>query len=176
MPTDDSPTTPAAAEISLWNGHPSQWVHFWYYLFCIILVIACVVGAVFTAGLAAIGLIVPAIMWICRWWITKCTTYELTTQRLRMGSGILNRQLEDLELYRVKDYSMEQPFFLRVMNLGNLTLVTSDASTPTVVVKAIPDVADVREKLRTAVQQERDRKRVRELDVDSMGDGGAALS
>lgn len=175
MPTDDSPITPPAAETSLWTGHTSQWVHFWYYFFCIVLAIACAVGAVFTAGLAAIGIIIPAIMWISRWWITKTTVYELTTQRLRIGSGILSRKLEELELYRVKDYSMDQPFFLRVVNLGNLTLVTSDATTPTVIIKAIPNVADVREKLRSAVQHERDRKRVRELDVDNMGDGEAHL-
>jgi hypothetical protein len=42
--------------------------------------------------------------------------------------------------------------------------------------KAIPDVENVREKLRTAVQNERDRKRVRELDVDSHEDGVTALS
>jgi hypothetical protein len=45
-----------------------------------------------------------------------------------------------------------------------------------VAIKAIADVENVREKLRGAVQSERDRKRVRELDVDSNDDGGATLS
>ena len=62
---------------------------------------------------------------------------------------------------------MDQPLFLRLVGLGNLTLVTSDASTPTVAIRAIANVEEVREKLRTAVQNERDRKRVREMDVDS---------
>jgi uncharacterized membrane protein YdbT with pleckstrin-like domain len=105
-------------------------------------------------------------MWIARWWVTRTTVYELTTQRLRKSSGILNRKVDELELFRVKDYAMEQPFLLRLLGLGNLTLVTSDASTPTVAIKAIADVEEVREKLRHAVQAERDRKRVRELDVD----------
>jgi hypothetical protein len=82
----------------------------------------------------------------------------------------LNRKLDELELFRVKDYSMNQPLFLRLVKLGNLTLVTSDASSPTVAIRAIPDVETVREKLRSAVQSERDRKRVRELDVDGNGD------
>jgi uncharacterized membrane protein YdbT with pleckstrin-like domain len=105
-------------------------------------------------------------MWVVRWWVTKCTSYELTTQRLKISSGVLNRKLDELELFRVKDYAMDQPLFLRILGLGNLTLVTSDASSPQVAIKAIPKVEDVREKLRTAVQAERDRKRVRELDVD----------
>jgi uncharacterized membrane protein YdbT with pleckstrin-like domain len=167
MPAD--PST-APSEISLWKGHTSQWVHFWYYLFCVLLVIAALVGMPFTAGLSAIGLVVPFGMWLVRWWMTKTTAYELTTQRLKITSGILNRKLDELELFRVKDYSMNQPLFLRLVKLGNLTLVTSDASSPTVAIRAIPDVETVREKLRSAVQSERDRKRVRELDVDGNGD------
>ncbi len=100
------------------------------------------------------------------WWANRATVYELTTQRLRITRGILNRRLDELELYRVKDYVMEQPFLLRLLGLGNITIVTSDATTPTVALRAVAGVAGVREKLRNAVQAERDRKRVRELDVD----------
>jgi uncharacterized membrane protein YdbT with pleckstrin-like domain len=99
-------------------------------------------------------------------WVTKCTAYELTSQRLRIRTGILNKKVDELELFRVKDYSMEQPFLLRLVGLGNLTMVTSDATTPTVSIRAISGVEAVREKLRNAVQAERDRRRVRELDVD----------
>jgi uncharacterized membrane protein YdbT with pleckstrin-like domain len=153
-------------ETTLWKGHTSQWVHFWYYLFCIVLAIGCVAGAVFTGGVAAIGLVVPLLMWVIRWWATKCTSYELTTQRLKISTGILNKHLDELELFRVKDYSMNQPLFLRMMGLGNLNMVTSDISTPTVSIKAIAQVEKVREMLRTTVQAERDRKRVRAFDVD----------
>ena len=32
--------------------------------------------------------------------MTKTTAYELTTQRLKITSGILNRKLDELELFR----------------------------------------------------------------------------
>jgi uncharacterized membrane protein YdbT with pleckstrin-like domain len=164
------PASPTSApEAVLWEGHTSQWVHFWYYFFCLLLVAGCLAGIPFTAGLSAIGLVVPLIMWIVRWWATRATKYELTSQRLRKRSGIFSRRVEELELYRVKDYSMEQPFLLRMVGLGNLTLVTSDATTPTVMLKAIANVENVREALRNAVQAERDRKRVRQMDVDETG-------
>lgn len=70
---------------------------------------------------------------------------------------------------------MDQPFLLRLVGLGNMTLITSDATTPTLSMRAIPGIENVREKLRTAVQIERDRKRVRQMDVDNVEDGGAAL-
>ncbi|HEY1083607.1 MAG TPA: PH domain-containing protein [Prosthecobacter sp.] len=170
-----SPLPASPAETSLWKGHTSQWVHFWYYFFCLLLVAACLAGTVFTAGLSAIGLIVPFLMWVIRWWATKCTSYELTSQRLKITSGILNRKLDELELFRVKDYAMDQPLALRILGLGNLTLMTSDATTPTVAIQAIPQVEQVRETLRTAVQAERDRKRVRELDVDGTGADSALV-
>lgn len=112
-------------------------------------------------------LVIPLGLWLIRWWTTRTTVYELTTQRLKIHRGILTRRLEEVELYRVKDYVLEQPLFLRLLGLGNLTLVSSDATTPSIVLRAIAGVAALREQLRTAVQAERDRKRVRELDVDN---------
>ncbi|MFN0075880.1 MAG: PH domain-containing protein [Prosthecobacter sp.] len=177
MNNDDS-SVPASAETVLWSGHTSQWVHFWYYLFCIVLAVGIAFAATMfglaTAGVGAlsyVALVIPLIMWLVRWWVTKCTFYELTSQRLRIRSGILNKRVDELELYRVKDYAIEQPLLLRLVGLGNLTMVTSDATTPTVPMRAIPGVEVVREKLRTAVQNERDRKRVRQLDVDSQDEG-----
>jgi len=168
MPDEPSSPPPApAVENELWRGYTSQWVHFWYYFFCALLAAGALAGMPFTGGLSAAALIIPLGMWVVRWWITRTTAYELTSQRLKIHYGILNRRLEELELYRVKDYVMDQPLFLRLLGLGNLTLVTSDASTPKIVLRAIPGVAAVREQLRIAVQSERDRKRVRELDVDN---------
>lgn len=179
MPTDDAPPPSPAAEATLWSGHTSQWVHFWYYFFCILLAagisVAATVFGLATAGVGMLGylaLIIPLLMWLTRWWVTKCTTYELTTQRLRIRAGILNKTVDELELFRVRDYTMEQPFLLRLVGLGNLTMITTDATTPTVAMRAIPNVEAVREKLRNAVQNERDRKRVRQMDVDSVDDHG----
>ena len=176
----DPPIPAAVAETTLWSGHTSQWVHFWYYFFCLLLAggigFAATVFGLATAGIGMLGylaLIIPLLMWMIRWWATKCTTYELTSQRLRIRSGILNKKTDEMELFRVRDYTMEQPFLLRLVGLGNMTLITSDATTPTLVMRAIPGVEAVREKLRSAVQNERDRKRVRQLDVDNVEDGGA---
>lgn len=182
MPTEDAPITPAVAETNLWSGHTSQWVHFWYYFFCLLLAggigFAATVFGLATAGVGMLGylaLIIPFLMWVFRWWATKCTTYELTSQRLRIRSGILSKKTDEMELFRVRDYTMDQPFLLRLVGLGNMTLITSDATTPTLSMRAIPGIENVREKLRTAVQNERDRKRVRQMDVDNVEDGGASL-
>lgn len=182
MNPETLPTGSAAAETTLWSGHTSQWVHFWYYFFCLLLAVGIAFAATLPAiaappvgALAYAALLLPLFMWVGRWWATKCTSYELTSQRFRIRTGILNKKVDELELFRVKDYTMDQPFMLRLVGLGNLTMVTSDATTPTVAMRAIPGVEGVREKLRTAVQVERDRKRVRQMDIDNIEEGGEAL-
>ena len=166
---DDPAPSATSVETLLWKGHTSQWRHLGYYLLCVLIAIGIGVAAAFSAGMAAIGLVVPVGMAAVRWWLTRATVYELTSQRLKITSGILTRKLDEVELFRVKDYSMEQPLLLRMLGLGNLTLITSDVTCPNATLEAIPEVNEVREKLRNAVQAERDRKRVREMDVDGQG-------
>jgi len=54
-------------------------------------------------------LILPAVYGLYRFCKTFCHTYSLTDQRLRESSGILLRQTEELELYRVKDITVQEP-------------------------------------------------------------------
>lgn len=173
MPDAPSPT-PSSPETALWKGTTSQWTNFWYYFLCVLLaagiVVSAVVSAAFTAGLAAAGLVIPAGMAAIRWWVTRCTVYELTNERFRVTSGVLHRRQDELELFRVKDYSVDQPFLLRLLGLGNLTMVTADATTPTVRIKAVRGVFEIRDHLRRAVDAARDRKRVRQMDVDNLDD------
>jgi len=172
--SEESLSSAASSETILWKGHTSQWVNFWYYLICVVLAVVALVGVPFSGGLSAIGLVIPLGMWVVQWLVTQSTQYELTSQRLRVRTGILNRRLNEIELYRVQDYVMDQPLFLRLLGCGNLTIISSDVTTPELVMKAIAGVEPVREQLRAAVQHERDRKRVRQLDVDDTPPGEMA--
>ena len=163
----DSPAQAVSNETVIWKGSTSQWTHFGYYLFCLLLAVGCGVGAFFAGPLVLIGLVVPLVMWVVRWMLTKSTLYTLTNERLLIAHGILNRREENLELYRVRDYSMDQPFNLRMLGLGNIHMITSDSVTPNVTIRAIPDCERVREALRHSVEAARDRKRVRQMDMDN---------
>ena len=159
------------AEESLWKGSTSQLVHFWTYLLWL-----AVAAGIVTAGtlllnpLIYAALAVPVLGILIRYLLTRTTVYELTSQRLRKTSGILHKKLDELELYRVKDSTLEQPLLLRMFGLGNINVLSSDATMPMVQINAVPGAYDMREKLRVAVEAERDRKRVRE--VDYAGEGG----
>jgi len=135
-----------AEEETIWTGRPSQVKNLKVFIACV--------------------LIVPLPYAFWKWLEIRCFHYELTNQRLKTTRGVLNKQLDELELYRVKDTSFEQSFFLRMFGLGDVVLLTSDRSTPELRIEAIPDALDVREKIRTQVEMLRDTKRVREIDFE----------
>jgi uncharacterized membrane protein YdbT with pleckstrin-like domain len=83
---------------------------------------------------------------------------------LKVRTGILAKHNEQLELYRVKDISVQEPLLLRLFSLGSVVLETSDKSTPIMVIEAIPNAKFLGDQIRKNVEQLRDSKRVREVD------------
>jgi uncharacterized membrane protein YdbT with pleckstrin-like domain len=146
------------AEETLWSGTSSQLKNFWAYVLCI--------------------LIIPIPWAIYRWLVVKTTTYRLTTERLLTEHGIFNKTTDTLELYRVRDMQTTAPFIQRVFGLQTIHLLTADTSTPSIVLDYIPTSLNLPDTFRTQVEESRQRKRVRTLDVedDTPGDGHTHLS
>jgi uncharacterized membrane protein YdbT with pleckstrin-like domain len=140
----------ATTETTAWNGTPSQIINFWTFFFS---------GLFF-------WLVFPLFIMLWKWLVVKNIKYELTNERLRTRHGVLNKKTDELELYRVRDYKLEQPFFLRLFSLGNIVLLTSDKTHSVVTIQAIPGGEELREKIRTFVEECRVKKRVREVDFE----------
>src|SRR5204862_4371357 len=100
---------------------------------------------------------------------TKCKTYELTSERLKMGEGVFSKITDTLELYRVKDIETRQPFVYRLCGIENVQLNTSDTSSPFVLIQAIPHHVGLGDKIRNQVETIRQHKGVREIDVERSG-------
>jgi membrane protein YdbS with pleckstrin-like domain len=142
-----NPSSPT--EETIWEGASSQWLNFWPWLSCVLVVT------------------LPWALW--RWLAVRARRYQLTSERLKIASGVLNRTIETLELYRVKDIAVTQPFMLRLAGLENITLLTSDHTSPTVTIPAMRQADALGDKFRRQVEIVRDRKRVREVDFDQIG-------
>tara|TARA_B100000989_G_scaffold63578_1_gene43972 strand:+ start:1115 stop:1465 length:351 start_codon:yes stop_codon:yes gene_type:complete len=95
---------------------------------------------------------------------TRFTIYQLTEDRFIEKRGILSQSIEELELYRVRDYSIKKPFLMRLFGLGNLILTTSDKTHSQIYIHAIRDVENVRDNLRKHVEEARARTGTRETD------------
>jgi membrane protein YdbS with pleckstrin-like domain len=93
------------------------------------------------------------------------TTYTLTTQRLRIEWGVLFRQLHELELYRVKDTSIQAGLLDRAFGVCDIHIISTDRSTPRLKLPCILDGRRVRELIRKHTEIQRKLHRVREVDM-----------
>ena len=94
------------------------------------------------------------------WQILKvyCIRYEIDPEELRYYSGVLSRKHEFIELYRVKDFLIERPLIYRMFGLGNLTIYTSDKTTPVLQLNAISEPEEKYTILRVNVYMNRREK------------------
>lgn len=138
------------------------------YLFALVLTGAIIVASLLIPpGPVLLVLVVFPLGWaFWRWLNLRSRVYSLTNERLLTQSGVFNKTTETLELYRVRDLQVEEPFTLRLVGLQNIRLITTDSSTPQLVLPALPAGAALRDKFRQHIEECRVRKRVREIDIE----------
>jgi uncharacterized membrane protein YdbT with pleckstrin-like domain len=110
---------------------------------------------VLTLGLAALYF----------WGRSAAISYKVTTRRVLVERGLLSKRLEQIDAYRIRDYSVDRPFGQRLLGTGNLVLKTMDKTSPDVELRSLrTDVVALYEKLRAAAEADRVRRGVRIVD------------
>jgi len=142
--------TSVMAEETVWRGTSSQAKNLGLFILC---------------GLFC-WLIVPIFIALFRYLQTKNNVFELTSERLKMTEGVFSKVTDTLELYRVKDIEVRQPFFSRMLGVENIHVNTSDLTSPLVLLEAIPIAVGLADKMRNQVEAVRMQKRVREIDIE----------
>ena len=107
-------------------------------------------------------LIVPIIIYLK----TRFTVYEVTDERIKLKTGILSQEIDECELYRVRDYKIVKPFFQRIFGLGNIELITSDRSNLRINLNGIKDPENLYNIIRDNVEKVRRKTGTREIDVE----------
>lgn len=152
-PSADPPSrsqSQEAAEQIVWKGHPSQWSNF---------------GTFVAAVIFFWLLLIPVLVAIYKYLVTKSMRITLTSERLRLEWGVLGKNLEEVELYRVRDTSFRQSIVERTLGLGTVTICTADRSTPMLHLRAIHEPREVREQIRQNAERMRQKRGVRDIDV-----------
>jgi len=90
---------------------------------------------------------------IARW---RTTSYELTTRRLRLRSGIVSRSGRDFPLIRISDVSFQHGLIDRILGCGKL-IVESAGEHGQLVLNEIPHVQRVQSTLFQLVEDEQSR-------------------
>jgi membrane protein YdbS with pleckstrin-like domain len=110
---------------------------------------------------ALIPLALGGLLLLLVWIKVKSCSYRLTTQRLFIRRGWLAKHVDELELYRVKDVTVDQGILPRVLGYGTITVLTDDDTTPQLALVRISSPTKVKEMIRTQYRAARQREGVR---------------
>jgi len=155
-------------EQRIWSGSPSQVKNAFPFalaaLAAFAILFATLIYKFWLPGIAFIG--IPIIYGFCRWLAVNSQKFELTSERLLISTGVLTRTTESLELYRVKDMRLVQPFRLRLFGLENIQLMTSDETSPVVWIDHIPSSLRLSDQIRARIEACRVAKGAREVEIE----------
>lgn len=126
----------------LFNGHPAVIYTLWQWL-----------AVIFTLGIA----------YLIYWMRSISTTYEITTQRVRIERGILSKAKESVELFRIDHFDVLKPIGMRLVGQCLVHLRSSDTNFQSVMIFGIPSLESLADTLRECSLRERTRRRVTTL-------------
>lgn len=155
----------------LYAGSPS-WRAWWARVLaavsCALLgVVGAVVGVVaFTlatavaAGIAAVGLVLAAGLWIHMELTRRSTRYRITDRSIDVEHGIIARRIDTLPLWRVRDVEFQQSLGERVLGIARIYVLANDRTDPKLVLVGLTDSRAVFERVKEAADISRQNRNV----------------
>ena len=89
------------------------------------------------------------------------TRYALSEDRLFQSVGFMSIKDEEVLLYRIRDINTSRSLWQRIFGVGTVTVVSSDKTAPTLVLKNIKRPIEVKERLHRQVEEMKIQRRVR---------------
>lgn len=89
------------------------------------------------------------------------TSYALSEDRLFTSVGFLSIQDDEVLLYRVRDIDTRRTLWQRMFGVGTVTVMSSDKTMPTLVLKNIKNPIAVKEMIHKQVEKVKIERRVR---------------
>lgn len=100
---------------------------------------------------------------LIRWLDLRFTEWIIDDEQIILSWGIIARHSEYIELYRVNDYSEYCSIIERLFNLKNLSISSTDKSTPRLIIFGIDRDFDVLTDLRKKVESIKLKHRIYEV-------------
>ncbi|WP_419807648.1 PH domain-containing protein [Sphingomonas sp.] len=124
-------------------------------------------GTAWPLAASALGVVLILVHWLR----ALSSLYEVTDQRLIVCHGLVMKTVDEIELYRVKDIRLDFSVLGQMAGIGTITLTSTDRTTGDTqfVLPDVPQARDRREGLRGLIERARQRRGVRELDLDHEG-------
>jgi uncharacterized membrane protein YdbT with pleckstrin-like domain len=139
----------------------------------ILLIVAGIAGlaignwGLYPLALSALGLAVLLVTWFRN----LAATYEICRDRLLIRRGIFIKSIDEIELYRVKDVRLDFSIVNQIAGIGTIGVTSSDETTrgSMLTMRHVEQAQARREELRRLVDDARQRRRVREIDMVDEG-------
>lgn len=151
-----------AEEHDIWKCHPSMrtaipGIALAVAVGLIVIVILAIASPGWGAAvnIAIQGLVVLVVLWIiARYFIRRHSlNYRLSSQRLFITHGLINKRTDEVELEKYKDIFVNQDVWDKVVGCGDIEIVTSDVTHPTIRIIDVIDPVGKKESIRVAARQ-----------------------
>jgi membrane protein YdbS with pleckstrin-like domain len=116
--------------------------------------------------LVLIGLAPLLIGFIHAWLVRTSTEYRLFQDSLEVESGIISRSIDNIQLFRVRDLGLSQGILGRMLDVGNVTVTSTDQSAPHLILKGLDDPRSMYDTLRDLVAKSRATQRTMILEEE----------
>jgi hypothetical protein len=90
-------------------------------------------------------------LWEGRPFLSLTLYYKITDERILITEGLFGKATENIELVRIQDIAHKQSFGERLINVGDITVLSHDSSHPQYHLKNVRNPKEVNEILRRAV-------------------------
>ena len=97
------------------------------------------------------------------------TRYAMSEDRLFTSVGFLSIKDDEVLLYRVRDIDPTRNLWQRLFKVGTVTVISSDKTMPSLVLKNIKNPVEVKEMIHSMVEECKLKRRVRIGEI--MGEG-----
>ena len=128
---------------------PSQWTNFGWFI----------------VGAGLFMFVIPPIVAIGKYLEVLFWKYQFRERTIIERKGIFSVTRTELHYYRVKSIVIEEPFWMRFFNLGNITIISSDPYQSVLRLWAVPQPLELKEAIRERVHFMRKKENVREFDT-----------
>ena len=120
-------------------------------------------------ALAGLAPLVIGLLWTYLVYIS--TEYRVFSESLEVESGIIARNIENIQLFRVRDLGLNQGIIGRILNVGNIAITSTDQSNPHFNLHGVDDPRQMYDALRELVAKSQATRRtmIVEDDLDAPG-------
>lgn len=95
--------------------------------------------------------------------IPTFTRYKITDRRLIVEKGIFTKRREEIQLHRIRDISLKRNVLERILNFGDITVVSTDTTHPKYTLRNVRDSENISDILSLAAENSRIKNRTAEL-------------